>query len=160
MDEVIWSSNLYNELKFYKEQKIPIIKPSAYEFTSEYHPIYKPGLLLHEQIKYCSRNIFYDKKIIFNPDLVSEINYNLGCHNCTPIFIGYEWISESLYLFHFNRLSLEYRILRNHFLKKRMSEDNIKNSFGSQYIVDKDIIINDFYCCLNDEYKININTIL
>ena len=34
LDEIIWSKNLYEDLKFFKDNKYAVVKPTGYDFVS------------------------------------------------------------------------------------------------------------------------------
>lgn len=157
LDEIIWAKNLYNNLLEYKKKCVSIIKPAGYDFVSQQFPIHS-NLLLHDQIKTCCRFHRWDKSIIFNPDLVDEINYRPGAHSCKPKIKTNYIVDESLFLFHFKYLSPEYLIMKRFATKDRMSEINIKKKWGYEYRYNKEQIINQF----NERWNgcINIDKIL
>lgn len=154
LDEIIWANNLNDVLQFFKKEKIAAIKPVGYDFVSQEFPIHG-NMLLHEQIENCFRIPIWDKCILFQPDLVEEINYSPGAHYCNPItkdgsrFIYY----SALFLFHFKYLSTEYLIMKRFATKGRLSENNIKNNWGFEYQYNKEQIIQQF----NERWNNRIN---
>lgn len=154
LDEIVWSNNLLQALQYFKDEKFAIIKSKGYDFISKEFPIHS-DLLLHEQIETCSRNEMWDKCILFQPDLVDEINYLPGCHSCNPLLknnckINY---SSDLFLFHFKYLGVEYLILKRNATNKRLSENNIKNNWGFEYQYNKKQILQQF----NEKWENCIN---
>lgn len=163
LDEIIWAKDLYENLKYIKERNAAVIKPCGYDFISLQFPIHG-DLLLHEQIKTCYRigdekpkNLKYgwstwDKSIIFNPDLVEEINYSPGGHACNPILKNNSiyGTSESLFLFHFKYLSPEYLIMKRFATAGRLSQTNLQMGYGIEYRYNREQIINQF----NERWRI------
>lgn len=147
LDEIIWANDLYSMFKIIKDNNYGIIKPEAYDFVSLTFPIHQSDLLLHEQIQNCYRFSFWDKCILFNPNLVQEINYGPGCHKCKPVLINKDIkgaLVKNLYLFHFKYLSPEYLVIKRLASKGRLSEINKKNNWGFEYLYNKEQIINQF----------------
>lgn len=143
LDEVIWSKNLYETLKKIKDKQISVVKPTGYDFVSQQFPIHG-NMLLHDQIKTCCRIPHWDKSILFNPNLVDEINYRPGAHKCSPKMKTNHIAIDSLYLFHFKYLSPEYLIMKRFATKDRMSEINIRRKWGYEYRYNKEQIVNQF----------------
>lgn len=160
IDEVIWSKNLYDELNFYKQNKFAIIKPKAYDFISLDFPKYD-GELLHKQIKTCLRKPWFDKCVIFNPNLVHEINYSPGAHLLkNPIFINCMWYSDSLFLFHFKYLSKTYVINKRSVAKNRLSNINKENEWGNEYTHNENETIKEFEEYWKEAKDFNIEELL
>lgn len=145
LDEVIWARDLYENLRYIKDKKFAVVKPTGYDFVSQEFPVHG-DLLLHEQIDTCCRIPLWDKCILFQPDLVEEINYLPGAHYCNPIIkVNSEFVELStLLLFHFKYLSVEYLIMKRFATKGRLSETNIKNNWGFEYQYNKEQIIQQF----------------
>lgn len=147
LDEVLWSRNLYEEFNYYKQKNIAVVKPQAYDFVSLHFPIHG-NQLLHDQIKTCYRFEWYDKCILFSPDIVDEINYTEGAHSCSPQYDSSkytDWNSGSLYMFHFKYLGLEYLLMKRYAIKNRLSQTNIDNKWSGEYQFTREQTIEQFY---------------
>jgi glycosyltransferase involved in cell wall biosynthesis len=84
-------------------------------------------------IKWGSRVRQYDKFFIFNKVFVTEINYDPGCHTANPK--GFIKFSQNKYkMYHFRALSEDYLVKRNKSFAERLSEKNLKNKWGYQYL--------------------------
>lgn len=90
-------------------------------------------------IKHGVRAEQYDKSILFNKKYIKEINYEAGCHSCTPK--GLVKYSEGLFnLYHMiliNEQFLVDKYLRN---ASRMSEENKRNKWGHHYLQSEEIV--------------------
>lgn len=75
----------------------------------------------------------YAKNIVFNPQKITEINYNPGAHKINPV--GEVVYSEdSLYVLHYKHIGgVERTIKRYREYKPRMSKLNRKHGWGSHY---------------------------
>lgn len=144
LDEILWANNLASKLQFFKDNEFSVIQPQAYDFVSKEFPVHD-GTLLHEQIRTCYRFPWWDKCILFAPDLVNEIGYTEGAHACKPQTITPTWSSYDAYLFHFKYLSLEYLIMKRYATRSRISRENIENKWGTEYTYNKEQIIEQFY---------------
>jgi hypothetical protein len=144
LDEILWANNLASKLQFFKDNEVAVVRPQAYDFVSCEFPVHD-GTLLHEQIRTCYRFPWWDKCILFAPDLVDEIGYTEGAHACKPKVKTFMWNSLDTFLFHFKYLSLEYLILKRYATRSRISEENIKNKWGTEYTYNKDQITEQFY---------------
>jgi glycosyltransferase involved in cell wall biosynthesis len=159
LDEILWGKNLYEDIKYIKDNNISIVKPSGYNFMSLKFPEYKENVLLHEQVKKCYSHIGYSKPILFNPNLVDEINYCPGAHNCSPRMKTNIMHSDSIFVFHFKCLGLDYLLNRNNnVLKNRLSRENLMNRWGVHYLNSIERTTQEF----NDDLNkcINVDDIL
>lgn len=155
LDEIIWSKDLYSQLETLKRENIAVVKPVGYDFVSQEFPIHG-NLLLHEQIETCCRTPMWDKCILFQPDLIEDINYSPGAHFCDPILKqNYKKCSStSLFLFHFKYLSVEYLIMKRFATRGRLSENNIKNNWGFEYRFNKKQITQQFNVKWNNHINV------
>ena len=97
---------------------------------------------------------WFDKKIIFNPHSIVEINYYPGCHEAEPIGIV-KYGEQEFYLLHFKRMGLEYIINRYKTFANRMSKNNIEQKMGMHYFMKEKEITDEFYRMLKDAKQIN-----
>lgn len=75
----------------------------------------------------------YSKSIIFNPQVITEINYSPGAHKCDPKG-DVRWSDEELYVLHYKHIGgLQRTIDRYKQYQKRMSPNNRKNGWGIHY---------------------------
>jgi hypothetical protein len=75
----------------------------------------------------------YSKQVIFNPDMVREINYVHGCHKNNKI--GNITTHDNVKLLHYRMIGGVDRMIERHFIyKKRMSKFNLKHRMGHHYL--------------------------
>lgn len=116
-----------------------IIRSEGYNMTSDddeklYDPVW---------IKKGVRSESYDKLYLFNKKYIQEINYLTGCHKAAPK--GKIRYSKYAYqLRHYKYYNLPYMIERHAKFAKRLSEENIKRTWGSHYLYSADEITKEF----------------
>jgi glycosyltransferase involved in cell wall biosynthesis len=94
------------------------------------------------------------KRILFDKDSVSEINYDAGGHSIKPI--GLANYSPRIYnLLHYKCLSEDYLVERYKLLNSRLSEINRANRWGFQYTYSEREIRQDY-----NELKKNVTKLL
>lgn len=97
------------------------------------------GLTELADIKHGVRAEQYDKSILFNKKYIKEINYEAGCHSCTPKgVVNYAKGLVNLYhMILINEQFLVDKYLRN---ASRMSEENKRNKWGHHYLQSEEIV--------------------
>jgi len=132
-DELLSAPDLHNEwafkyfLSLYKDSTT-IWKTTGWQIMNEEMPV---NDLLEITNGYEFPN--YAKAIVFNPQALTEINYNPGAHLCNPV--GYVvWSEEPLYVLHYKHIGgVERTIKRYKEYQKRMSPYNRKHGHGRHY---------------------------
>ena len=82
------------------------------------------------------KNTNYSKIVMFNPNLIGNINYQPGCHVAFPTNKVNERISGcsiGLKILHYKMLSLNYVIKKHEEYGKRLSEINLRYRWGIEY---------------------------
>jgi hypothetical protein len=155
MDEFIFDHNLIDKLKEMKHQKVAIPKVIGYNMFSEKFPNDYSTLIL-DQVTERFRDKIFDKKIIFSPLWVNEMNFGPGSHFCIPEYKKgidlQKKHSFELTLLHFKFLGRAYLYEKHYGYASRMSEVNRKNKYGKQYELGNEHIDNAF-----DKIKKNLN---
>lgn len=130
IDEFLYHPDLLSVLKEAKEKKISHFQSIGYEMLGNCVPNANQNLI--EQIKIGTRRKMYDKTLLFDPNLIQEINYDWGAHSCLPIGSLKE-DKTSLKLLHYKYLSKEYVAERYKALSTRLSKRNRKMNLGVHY---------------------------
>jgi len=122
-----------NDLIEFQNNKKTIISATGYNMCNV------EGLTELADIKHGVRAEQYDKSILFNKNYIKEINYDAGCHTCSPKgVVNYGKGLVNLYhMILINEQALVDKYLRNAY---RMSDENKKNKWGHQYLQSEDII--------------------
>ena len=116
-----------------------IIQPLGYLLISIEAPLYVEG---HPSI-YANRGIYHpssSKMCCFRPEMISEINYEAGCHDAMPIddHGGQEGLriltDENYKLLHYKFWNVERYLKRVPLMQARMSKQNEKNGWGWHYL--------------------------
>lgn len=116
-----------------------VCEPIWYELVSEETPKHEEGRMLHEirpmavMPRQSERMPTVTKAVLFNPNLIDEMNYGPGCHRCNPTG-EVRWYQGDIYLLHANNaLSLEYRLARYRQQAERRSVTDIRRGYGIHY---------------------------
>lgn len=89
-----------------------------------------------QNMQYGYRDKGYDKKILFDKNIVKEIGYKPGCHTCVPISHENKILkySDNKYkILHYHGISPTYVVNRRKEFAKRLSEENKKHGWGFHY---------------------------
>lgn len=125
-DEFIYSPDMKKLLAYCKKTGKTILHPKGYEMVGENDPG-KEGMI-YDHIKNGIYNSIYDKKAVFDPNSIREINYAPGAHKAVPRGRVKYFRSPDLKLLHYKFLSKE------RYLKKirdaRQSDENRKHNYG------------------------------
>lgn len=145
-DEILYHPHLMDKLDELKEKGISIIRPHGFDMYSESYP-QKSLLEITNGIK---DNRLLGKCIIFNPNLIKEINYKTGCHKCFPVGQIKFYKKYDIKLLHYKSIELEFLIDRFEMFRKRLSDYNRENKFGKHYMTEKESIKMKFYTNLSN----------
>lgn len=131
-DEFLAHPQLVEKLKKYKKRGITLPRTKGFDMISEDLPI--DNIF---EIKTGFRNSKFNKPIIFDPNLIEEINFNYGSHNHKPKGkISKSW--GSLRLYHFRMIGGFDRLrIRHEEYLIRLSEFNRQKNFGKEYWMDE-----------------------
>lgn len=140
-DEILYHPDLPKKLDELKDKGISIIKPHGYNMFAEAYP-QKSLMEITNGIK---DNRHMGKCIIFNPNLIEEINFKTGCHKCFPTGQIQYYRKDDMKLLHYKCLDLEFLIDRFEILKKRLSNYNMENKFGKHYMAEKELIKENYF---------------
>lgn len=135
MDELLDITQ--DQLKEEESRGVSIIKSEGYNMVN------LEGDTTLETIKYGERSDRYDKAYLFNKKLITEINYEVGCHESKPI--GTIKYSDTAYkAYHYRFISIELSMKRYNYYSKRLSKENIKNAWGLHYLKTEQELLDEF----------------
>lgn len=150
-DEFIYHNHLSDLLKKFKENRISLIKPVGFNMIHDAAPSAETNIF--SSIQYGVRSEDFDKVILFDPNLIEEINYASGSHKCNPIGIV-KYAEDTIKLLHYKYLGLENVINRYALMSKRLSSHNKKYYLGFHYSFSRSKIKREFNA--NWKKKINV----
>ena len=142
MDEFLYHENLIDQLIKAKNKKVALPVVLGYNMISDTFPNNYQGLIT-DQVKLGIRSKRFDKQIIFDPAQVKEINFRPGSHLCFPEFYTKSTVIDELIelkLLHYKYLDRDYLYDRHQMYAKRMSQTNIDNQWGIEYLDGRDHI--------------------
>jgi hypothetical protein len=151
IDEFIYHQDLLEHLKKYKAEEISLIRPVGFNMIHDSKPSFNADLFT--EVQFGVRSTDFDKVIVFNPNLIEEINYSSGAHKCVPIGIIKYAVNE-FKLLHYKYLGLDNVINRYNLMSKRLSAFNKKNGLGFHYSFSRRKIRREFNNY--DAKKINV----
>jgi glycosyltransferase involved in cell wall biosynthesis len=134
-DEFLYAEDMIGKLEKLCQYQValPLVmgfNMGAAEFPGNFEiPIY-------QQVKTGVRERQFDKQIIFNPKVVEEINYEMGCHECRPV-LNKEKIMDmavEFKLLHYKFLGRDYLSKKHEAYANRLSLFNLRTAIGSHYL--------------------------
>lgn len=142
MDEFIYYPWMTDFLTEAMKSNQSIFHPHGYDMYCEKYPIFEKPLL--SQVQYGVSKEAYSKCILFSPNHIVEINYELGAHKCVPLGIVRSTNNELLKLLHFKNLGLDYILGRIGQYRERQSDTNKENHCAVHYQYSNDKIRDEF----------------
>ena len=130
-DEFLYHPNLISLLKTMRKEGGTILKPMGFEMVSDHTP--GPGDRLTETVQNGCRSFAFDKCVLFDPNAIDEMNYQIGFHVCLPTGRVSYFRRPNTALLHYKHLSAAYLKDRYQAIRHRLSPFNLKNRFGVQY---------------------------
>ncbi len=153
IDEFICHPDMLNLLGQSKFQGYTILSAGGYQMVGEKTP--NTESTLFEQINKGYSDTVYSKCVIFDPKKVNSIGYAHGCHICRPTGkIKVMDNNVSFKLLHYKYLSEDYFLERSKILASRLSEYNIKNKLGNQYLKSDEELRKEYREALKKRRKI------
>lgn len=134
MDEFLYHPEMANYLQVLAHKKVSLPKTEGYEMYSKVFPTHTTGTLLTDTVQNGIRSTWMDKRIIFDPHRIVEINYSVGAHQAEPTGIVRQNNDAPFKVLHFKHMGLDYLMDRYRKLGKRLSDYNRTNQFGTHYL--------------------------
>jgi glycosyltransferase involved in cell wall biosynthesis len=148
VDEFVYHPFLLDLLQSYKGSGVTLPKIKGYNMVSERFPEGHEAILravrhgVPDDVDMDGYLNAYGKRCIFHPSI--DINYEPGCHECSPQGEVRESETAEIKMLHYKYLGLEYTLKRFAAYKQRLSEENIKQGWGFQYRWSEDRIVDLF----------------
>lgn len=144
IDEILYHPELNVFLNDSFKSKYSFFGPNGYEMFSEKFPIYDGKHIITDIVKNGFSADKYSKSILFDPHRIVEINYLPGAHQAFPYGIVKRYESDSLKLFHYKNMGIEYVLNRVSQYHSRLSDVNKQKGYGVEYEKEIDTIRNEF----------------
>jgi glycosyltransferase involved in cell wall biosynthesis len=94
---------------------------------------YEMPIIAWTEITYGHYEENYSKSVIFDPKRITDINYRIGAHVCSPKG-DIVWSEKTLTLFHYRNVGGPERLIKRHEMyRERLSEENKTRGFGIHY---------------------------
>ncbi|MES2790050.1 MAG: glycosyltransferase family 2 protein [Planctomycetota bacterium] len=131
VDELLWHPCLHEYLQSAIEEGVTFFCPSGWNMVSEVFPQSEGHI--YEQVRHGFRTTAFDKKVLFNPQMINEINYTPGCHTCQPEGEIVRREDPQLKLLHFKYLGVPYVTERYAALNAKLRGHDRTQKWGEQY---------------------------
>ena len=134
MDEFLYQPDIENCLQELSQKKVSLPKTEGYEMYSELFPTYTTGIMLTDTVQNGVRSTWLDKRILFDPHRIVDINYSVGAHQAEPTGIVRQSSDGPFKVLHYKHMGLDYLLERYRKLGERLSDYNRTNKFGTHYL--------------------------
>lgn len=131
LDEIVYHPRLLEYLEACKAKGITLAWTVGYEMVSERFP--ETSGQIYEDVTDGVRDEWYSKPAIFDPNAITEINYEPGAHTCNPTGRVSEDHSPDLKLLHYRFLGLDYVLPRFEARRRRQSSLNKQRGWGYHF---------------------------
>jgi hypothetical protein len=123
VDEIIFynQSSLLN-LFSKTDEGFTIFKPHGYDMIPDEVPSHNGQIYDKSNFKLGVYNAKYSKACLFSPKSIEEINYNHGCHRCSPVGDCKYFSSDGFYLLHYHYLNFSFYSDRRQKVFNRLGE--------------------------------------
>ena len=155
-DEALYSKDMMRTLQTMMDDRKTICAPIIYELMSERLPEHVSEELLHGIIGRGVMNMAYGKHILFDPNLINEINYLPGAHVCNPTGVVDYYDNKDVFLFHCKRIDIDLFKQKFMMMQSRMSETNRRNGWGVQYLAAMDVALMEYYEMMKNSIQLPI----
>ena len=124
-------------------QDVTMVHPRGFEMVGERFP--DTGQSIVETVRKGVAMFGQDKRQVFNPDAVTEMNYGPGRHECRPTGRVVEPSAVEASLLHYKYVDTHaYLLRRQRSLARRMLEGDRLSGFGVQYHLTPEKILGSF----------------
>jgi uncharacterized radical SAM superfamily Fe-S cluster-containing enzyme len=131
VDELLYHPDLAAVLGTMVRRKATLLLPMAYQMVSSRVPV--PGEDLLDAMPEGVRLHAYDKCLLFDPNEIDEINFDLGAHVCRPAGRVEYFRVPGLVLLHYKYLGLEYVHNRHRLYTERTEKVDIDRKFSPHH---------------------------
>ncbi|MCF6311878.1 MAG: glycosyltransferase family 2 protein [Verrucomicrobiales bacterium] len=136
MDEFLYHPDLPEVLREMKRREATVLMPKGYEMVGEQEPGSDEDLL--DCIREGMRLHVYDKCLLFDPNAVEQIDYEIGCHVCHPQGRVAYFRVPGLMLLHYKHLSPDYVWARYEVYRARMTQESIRSGNAPHYQISRE----------------------
>lgn len=131
VDEFVYHPGILELLANYSENGITLPKVQGFEMVSTAPP--SGAGQIYDQIRFGFEAPLYSKHAVFHPDM--EINYDYGCHKCSPAGNVKESPQVELKLLHYRLLGKSFFVDKYLSRGKRMSAESEGKGLGCHVII-------------------------
>jgi hypothetical protein len=153
-DEFLYHENIVEFLTESKQKGITIFKPEGYHMVADEELELAPNDNILELVKYGVRTEVLDKLMMFDCNLIKEINYSFGCHAANPSGNFVISNDSNLKMLHYKFLGIKDHMLKQKIRAERLSQYNKERGLGLYYLMNEEEQINDYRGYYNKRIKV------
>lgn len=142
IDEHIYHRSLRDYLEHCARDGVTILDPIGYDMISADFPA--SNAVLAESIRRGIRCFLLDKKTVFDPNAIEEINYTVGRHVAQPTGRVTFPAEREVILLHYKHLGLDHLSTRSQALKGRKTDFDRERQWGAHYFRSAEEMKSDF----------------
>lgn len=142
IDEHLYHRGLRDYLNRCTEEGVTILEPIGYDMISPDFPT--PNSVLTESMRCGVRSSLMDKRCVFDPNAIKEMNYTAGRHLAKPTGRIVFPAEREVLLLHYKNLGLDYLCDRSKALKSRKTDFDRVREWGLQYYRSAEAMKADF----------------
>jgi len=136
IDEMLYHPNMSQFLIDMKNDEYTLLDPETYHMFSEDYPKYDGKSIMEICKTGFKDNGSFGKILIFNPNVIEDINYIPGAHKCEPVGNVKVYKSDGDFkLLHYKFLCLETLQEKYRIYAERMSDNNLKKGQSKHYLM-------------------------
>jgi len=130
MDEFLYHPDPESLLKLLRDREYTLLHTNGYEMASEQLPEFSGTSITTLVTKGVPDSKHYSKTLLFDPDKLTEINFNAGCHKSYPAGTVKAYQSKDVKLLHCKYVDRDEVLRKYRWNRGRMSANNVKNNLS------------------------------
>ena len=135
------------ELKMEENSGTSIIRSEGYDMVDMEDKLNIAGM------KYGARDADHDKSCLFNKKFIQEINYGIGCHECSPQgIIAYS--KKPYKLYHYCFINENMTVEKRRAYGARLSPENLETGWSGHYLFTPEETHNEYVDARNRAIKV------
>jgi len=140
-DEFLYFPSMTMLFRMLKRKKYSVVKPTGYGMVSKKFPAFGFERIT-DQVTRGFRAPLMDKCVVFNPNVITDMNFSLGSHYCMPEGVVKVYKPKDIkfgpQLLHYKALGVDYALKRKNLYKTRVPKSIVKMGISKHYGADDD----------------------
>jgi hypothetical protein len=141
VDELLYHTDLEQLIADFKKENISLVKTRGVQMVSRDFPSSNESLI--DQIKTGYVDERFSKTVMFDPNVIQEMNFDYGSHESNPTG-QLKWSDETVDLLHYSFVGVEEKWDRISQHTKRYGRSNKEFQLGVHYTWSKERLLQEF----------------